>query len=109
MCQFSGTVLQTRQKGVTKQAEINLSGHFLHSCFELTRTEIHKGRVEGYLTFASQIESVSPHGRFISPVKSLEGEQSTERKMHTGCKLITTNKKNTRGCALAPCNNVKIL
>ncbi len=36
MCQFSGTELQARQKSITKQAEINLSGHYLHSYSELT-------------------------------------------------------------------------
>ncbi len=40
MCQFSGTTLQARQKQTLKTKEINLSGHFLHSCFELTRVEI---------------------------------------------------------------------
>ncbi len=33
--------------------ESNLSGHFRHSCFELTFVEISQGRVEGHLTIAS--------------------------------------------------------
>ncbi len=33
---FSGTDLQAKQKSVTKQAEMNLSDHFLNSCVELT-------------------------------------------------------------------------
>ncbi len=32
-CQFSGTVLQARQKNIKKQKEISLSGHFLHLYF----------------------------------------------------------------------------
>ncbi len=35
MDQFLGTVLHARQKIIRSQTEINLSGHFLHSSFEL--------------------------------------------------------------------------
>ncbi len=47
MCQFSRTVLHAREKCIKKQTEINLSGHFLHSRFELTCSEISQGRDEG--------------------------------------------------------------
>ncbi len=53
MGQFSGTVLQARLKSIQKQAEIQLSGHFIHSCFKLTLLKINQGRVEGNLTYAS--------------------------------------------------------
>ncbi len=35
MSKVAGTVLQARQKIVMKQAGVNLSGYFVHSCLEL--------------------------------------------------------------------------
>ncbi len=33
------------KKSIQRQVEINLSGYFLHSCFELARIEIIHGRI----------------------------------------------------------------
>ncbi len=43
----------SKTENIKKQTEINLSGHFLLSRFELTRIEIIYGRAEGHLTCAS--------------------------------------------------------
>ncbi len=51
MRQFPGTELQARQKRIKKQAEIELSGHFLHSYFELTWIEISQARVQFHLNW----------------------------------------------------------
>ncbi len=60
MCQLVGTVLHVMQVSLEKPTEINLYCHF-----ELATIEISQGRVEGYLTVASYMPSVSLPGGFI--------------------------------------------
>ncbi len=70
MCQFSGTVLQARQKSIEKQAEINLSGHFFLSCLEF--------RVASNFT-AHLLHEYSPSlhlDDLKNPTKAIEGEKS---------------------------------
>ncbi len=43
----SKTVLHARQKSIKWQAKVNVSGHCLHSYFELARSEVSQGSVEG--------------------------------------------------------------
>ncbi len=51
--QLSGSELLRRQKCIQIQIEIQLSGHFLHSRFELTWIEVIDSRVEGDLTISA--------------------------------------------------------
>ncbi len=52
------------------QIEVDLSVHFLHLCFSLTRIEAIHGRVEGHVTMFFNL------GDLWSPLKSLVRELS---------------------------------
>ncbi len=43
----SKTVLHARQKSIMWQAKVNVSGRCLHSYFQLARSEVSQGSVEG--------------------------------------------------------------
>ncbi len=65
MCQLSDTEYLGEQKCIQNQKEIDLSGHFLYSSFELTSIEILNGQVQGLLTVAAYVLSAFQLGRFI--------------------------------------------
>ncbi len=74
MCQFSGAFPVT-EKNIKKQTEINLSFHFLNSCFELTWIEIGQGRLVTWQLLHKC--SPSPHiSIYWIQFKLLEDEQS---------------------------------
>ncbi len=81
MCRFSGTDLHAREKSIKMQSEINLVGHFLHSCFELTLIEISQGHVEGHLTIAVSLPTWAIH---YVQFKSLGGEQLAVQAFYEG-------------------------
>ncbi len=66
ICHLLNTfVLMFRQSSACKSGKhlkTILSGHFLHSCLELTWIEISRGHVEAHLTIAPYMQSVSPLG-----------------------------------------------
>ncbi len=66
---FQAPTCKQDRNWIKKQAVINLSGHFIHSYFELRWTEISYGRVHFHLTFTSWIQSVAPLGRVKKPSK----------------------------------------
>ncbi len=66
-----------------KHQETNRN-QLLHSCFELTKTEISRCHVECHLKIASNMQPVSPLGRFIKPSLTLEGEQSAVLAFYAG-------------------------
>ncbi len=73
------------KKNIKKQAEINLSGHFLHSYFELTCVEISRGPRRSSLDFCFIKCSPPLHlGDLYYPVKSLEDEQLTVLSFYAG-------------------------
>ncbi len=79
---FSGTVLHASQKSVYEQPEVNLNGHFIHfECFKLTVSKVTWHRLLKY--------SPPLHlGDLLSPVKSLEGEQSVVLAFYAGAQNV---------------------
>ncbi len=71
-----------------KHLETNLTGHFLHSCLELTWIEISRGHVEAHLTIASYMQS-----DLLSRVKSPECEKSVVLALCTDLKNVKAAQK----------------
>ncbi len=81
---FSGTDLQARQKGIKKQAEIILSGHFFIHVLNLR--EFKSVRVVSKFTWPllNKCSACLHLGDSLSPVKSMEGEQSAVLAFYAG-------------------------